>query len=55
MTPELPPDWLVRAELRDLAHLPRDHPERIRRFRALYGYPGANPEPPELESAGPGE
>jgi hypothetical protein len=42
--PPLPPEWLVRAEMRDLAHLAPTDPVRVRRLRALWGLPGANPE-----------
>jgi hypothetical protein len=41
--PPLPPEWLVRAEMRDLAHLAPDDPVRVRRLRALW----APAEPPE--------
>ena len=36
--PPLPPEWLVRAEKRDLAHLPPTDPVRLRRVCALYGH-----------------
>jgi hypothetical protein len=35
--PLQPPEWLVRAEQRDLAHLPPSDPVRLRRVCALYG------------------
>ena len=45
--PPMPPEWLVRAEMRDLAVLPPNDPVRIRRLRALWGLPNANPDPKE--------
>ena len=46
--PPQPPEWLVRAEMRDLAVLLPNDPVRIRRLRALWGLPGANPERSEI-------